>query len=381
MTREEIVWLRQAQSIAKLGNWDQDPVTGELWWSDQTYLLFNLDPQKEKMTFEKFLQMVHPDDRNLIIDRTELALKSDDHPYKMEYKITCPDNDERIVYEEARINRNDMGEPIRIIGIIQDITSSKRAEDLRERNLARQQAINKLQGYLLGAWELKKKLKSITDTVIDIFDADFCRIWIIRPGDLCDAGCMHIESANPDMCTDRERCLHLVASSGRYTHIDGGHHRVPFGCYKIGRIASDRHSKLLSSNVTEDPQIHDHEWASNLGLKSFAGYQLQDDQEETVGVLALFSKNDIGPDEDLLLESLGHSTAQVIQTSMAQSRIKILSGFLPICASCKNIRDDKGNWNQMEAYIRERSEAEFSHGICPDCTQKLYPFMTDKNGD
>ena len=57
----------------------------------------------------------------------------------------------------------------------------------------------------------------------------------------------------------------------------------------------------------------------------------------------------------------------------AMNKVKILSGFLPICASCKKIRDDNGYWNNVEEYIRERSEAEFSHGICPDCVQKLYP--------
>ena len=57
----------------------------------------------------------------------------------------------------------------------------------------------------------------------------------------------------------------------------------------------------------------------------------------------------------------------------ALSKVKLLSGFLPICASCKNIRDDKGYWNQIESYIRDHSEAEFSHGICPECAKKLYP--------
>ena len=57
----------------------------------------------------------------------------------------------------------------------------------------------------------------------------------------------------------------------------------------------------------------------------------------------------------------------------ANSKIKILSGLLPICASCKKIRDDKGYWNRIETYIHDHSEAEFSHGICPDCAKKLYP--------
>ena len=55
------------------------------------------------------------------------------------------------------------------------------------------------------------------------------------------------------------------------------------------------------------------------------------------------------------------------------SQVKTLSGLLPICASCKKIRDDQGYWNQIESYIRAHSEAEFSHGICPECAKKLYP--------
>ena len=57
----------------------------------------------------------------------------------------------------------------------------------------------------------------------------------------------------------------------------------------------------------------------------------------------------------------------------ALTQVKILQGFLPTCASCKKIRDDQGAWNQMEVYIRNHSEAKFSHGICPDCARKLYP--------
>ncbi len=57
----------------------------------------------------------------------------------------------------------------------------------------------------------------------------------------------------------------------------------------------------------------------------------------------------------------------------ALEEVKILRDFLPICACCKKIRDDKGCWTQMEAYIRDHSEAEFSHGICLKCVKKLYP--------
>lgn len=56
----------------------------------------------------------------------------------------------------------------------------------------------------------------------------------------------------------------------------------------------------------------------------------------------------------------------------ALMEIKTLSGLLPICATCKKIRDDKGYWNQIESYISAHSKAEFSHGICPECANKLY---------
>jgi len=61
--------------------------------------------------------------------------------------------------------------------------------------------------------------------------------------------------------------------------------------------------------------------------------------------------------------------------------IKILRGLLPICASCKKIRDDQGYWSQIEVYIHEHSEADFSHGICPECARKLYPKFYKEPGN
>ena len=59
------------------------------------------------------------------------------------------------------------------------------------------------------------------------------------------------------------------------------------------------------------------------------------------------------------------------ELSQALQEVKVLRGFIPICMSCKKIRDDKGFWQQLESYIQKRSEALFSHGVCPDCYQKL----------
>lgn len=68
------------------------------------------------------------------------------------------------------------------------------------------------------------------------------------------------------------------------------------------------------------------------------------------------------------------------QLEHSMKEIKTLRGFLPICASCKKIRDDKGYWTQIESYISRHSEAEFSHGICPECFDKLYSQALGRKG-
>ena len=65
------------------------------------------------------------------------------------------------------------------------------------------------------------------------------------------------------------------------------------------------------------------------------------------------------------------------ELSNALAEVKTLRGFIPICSSCKKIRDDEGYWQQVEEYIRDRSNIEFSHGICPDCAKKIYPQLFD----
>ncbi len=85
-----------------------------------------------------------------------------------------------------------------------------------------------------------------------------------------------------------------------------------------------------------------------------------------------------------LNEQLALDIAQQKQTEKEKERlisklqkaldeVKTLSGLIPICAQCKKVRDDKGYWSQIESYIHEHSDADFSHGICPDCAEELYP--------
>ena len=76
------------------------------------------------------------------------------------------------------------------------------------------------------------------------------------------------------------------------------------------------------------------------------------------------------------------ATAQeslIAQLQAALKEVKTLSGLLPICASCKKIRTDKSTWQQIEAYITSHSDADFTHGICPECAHRLYPELYENN--
>ena len=104
-----------------------------------------------------------------------------------------------------------------------------------------------------------------------------------------------------------------------------------------------------------------------------------------LSIFALIKERKFSEDLNVLFSRSGELASIALQNSRnldplreALAKIKTLHGLIPICASCKKIRDDKGYWNSVESYIRERSEAEFTHGICPECSEKLYPGLIKK---
>ena len=242
--------------------------------------------------------------------------------------------------------------------MLADITKRKQADLSRERSLVRQKQLNLLQQTLLSPGKLEQKLKKITDGVVDIFGADFCRIWITGPGDLCDVGCIHAAATvGPHVCLHKDRCLRLLASSGRYTHTDGVvHRRVPFGCYKIGRIASEKEQRFLTNDVQSDNRIHNREWAKENGLVSFAGYQLRLPGGDALGVMALFSKKPITCEEDAQLNILSNTVTQVIQTARADE--ELLETLNEATRLNKYLNEQTARANEMADLARKASAAK-----------------------
>ena len=120
--------LENAQRIAHIGNWDWDIITNELRWSDEIYRIFGVKPQEFEATYDAFLGIVHPDDRDYVIRSVDEAVH-EKRPYSIDHRIVLPDGTERVVHEQGEVIFDQAGKPLRMSGTVQDITERKRAED------------------------------------------------------------------------------------------------------------------------------------------------------------------------------------------------------------------------------------------------------------
>lgn len=159
------------------------------------------------------------------------------------------------------------------------------------------------------------RLVRITDEVVSFLGAELARIWIVAPGDRCEAGCLHARFRTPPhFCQSREFCLHLVASSGRYRHTDGAvHSRVPLGAYKVGRIAAGIEPGSAFNGLAADPHFHHVRWIKRLALFSFAGFPILSPEGRPAGVLAAFSRQPISAREAGRVQELAAIAARVLE--------------------------------------------------------------------
>lgn len=127
-------------------------------------------------------------------------------------------------------------------------------------------------------------------------------------------------------------------------------------------------TKVIEQNTATNLAIDIMKTKENENIQvEHSATAIRNDNEEIIGVVMMI--RDIS--ERIKTQKSREKLINKLQAALTQ--IRTLSGLLPICASCKKIRDDKGYWNQIEYYIQEHSEAEFTHSICPECTKQLYP--------
>ncbi|MDP2785222.1 MAG: EAL domain-containing protein [Sulfurimicrobium sp.] len=138
--------LSRAQQIAGVGSWDWDINGKKLYWSDEIYRIFGLQPQEFGATYEAFLERVHPDDRDKLTQAVNAALAGEQF-YNIEHRIVRRDGTERVVLELAEVIRDSAGQAVDMNGTVQDITERRRAEeDLR---LADEVFENSIEGIII----------------------------------------------------------------------------------------------------------------------------------------------------------------------------------------------------------------------------------------
>jgi PAS domain S-box-containing protein len=250
-------------------------------------------------------------------------------------------------------------------GILRDISERKRAEQ----RLRAQYATTRI---LSEAETLKEATSGILQTICETLGWDLGLYWTIDP----EVNALrHVESwgmlgSLVLAFTQSERSVTFTPGVG-----------LP------GRVWANKAPAWIpdlqqDDNFPRAPQAKKAGLCSGFGFPILLGGEVQ-------GVLEFFSRRSQAPDQDLLAlfgsigGQIGQFTARkqseadrerlIRELQDALANIKTLRGLLPICASCKKIRDEGGSWNQIEEYILARSEALFTHGICPDCARKQHP--------
>jgi len=168
---------------------------------------------------------------------------------------------------------------------------------------------------MTSSLNLHEVLNTITEGLVDDLDAAFARIWLIGPGDLC------AECYKASDCANRERCLHLEASAGMYTNLNGEYRRIPLGALKIGRIAQGE-GRMCTNDVLNEERLPNKQWLRENRLQSFCGYPLVF-RDELLGVVAMFSRQKMSKEEFDRLALFANQAAIAIKNAQLFESAKL----------------------------------------------------------
>jgi PAS domain S-box-containing protein len=228
-----------------------------------------------------------------------LALQGERNPEALVGFRVFETSEERWSIVKARPVFDQQGRVRMAINIFHDITERRRTEEVLEQQ-ARQAVFSAdVRDALSGGGPLREVLQRCAEAIVRHLAAAFARIWILD---------------------ELKDVLELQASAGMYTHIDGGHSRVPVGELKIGLIARQRQPHL-TNDVPNDPRVSDKEWARRERMVAFAGYPLTI-EDRLVGVMAMFSREELARDTIEALASVADVMAQGVERKRIEDALR-----------------------------------------------------------
>jgi PAS domain S-box-containing protein len=320
LKRSEL-FLNTTGKMAKVGGWELAADTLELSWTDETYRIHEV-PISYKPPIDKAINFFHPDDRPKLESAIKRALDNGE-PYDMETRFITAKGKPLWTHTICK-PVVEGGKTVKLIGTFQDITERKQSEkkltesEERFRNLAENSIVG---------------VNIIQDGILKYVNLKFAEIFGYSVEECLDHMPYQRLVHPEDLETVQDNILKRLSREAESLHYTFR------GVKKSGETV---HLEIFGSSI-----------------------QFEGKAATFATILDITERVNVEQEREKLISDL----------KSALKEIKQLSGLLPICAHCKKIRNETGYWDQVESYIHEHSEAQFSHGICPECAEKYYPDM------
>src|SRR5262249_34648598 len=294
--REERLLL--ATTAVRVGVYEWDVLADRAAWeNERMYEIFGHTEADGSLSKAQLIERyVHSDDVTSLEQALADGMKSG-RPFHTVYRIHRKDGALRWLELAASFELARDGAPIRMIGVLADITERKRVEEANLKRVALRADVSAALAEHKGS--LQSMLQKSAEALVRHLGAAFARIWTLNP---------------------KESVLELQASAGMYTRLNGRHSRIPVGELKIGLIAKERQPHL-TNDVANDPRISDPEWAREQKLVAFAGYPLLV-EDRVVGVMAMFARRPLTEDTVEALATIAAPIAQGIELKRTEEALR-----------------------------------------------------------
>lgn len=319
--------LAEAQRIAHIGSWEFDLLTNRIYWSAEIYRIFEISPESFDTSYESFLELVHPEDREAVNKAYENALITRT-PYEFEHRISLPDDRCKYVLERCETTYDANGIALRSIGTVQDVTDRKLAEIALAHANRALQALCAVNRELVHATDESALLQSICQVIVE--QKGYQMAWVCYVQD------------------DAAKSIKLMASAGEkpechLAKMQASWAEEAFATGLCGRAVRSGKTQLLKDLVAQNQQIV-------LGQTEHAGHgciasitlPLQDKTGAVFGVLNVHTHEDVFTDREIeLLEEMARDLAFGVRTNrMRLERDRV-------------IEQNKGHLAQLHANLEE----------------------------
>ena len=362
--------LRVASELGNIGLWSWDILRNTYNINQAALEMFRMK-QREGYTLEDWVNSIVPEHRELVRKELGEALAKEDGIFNVQYQIIYRGMYKKWIHTYGRVStRDSKGNPIRISGTHVDITDRKRVEKQLNNEVIISSLYAGFARSLLNFRDEDELARMVCRTSVDILCSDFCFAGYFDPEQ--DKYFFHgINRKKTDKfaisfdtkeLAKKEEFLYLFIKAGTPKLINDiqNEEHLLFGKIHVNRLffypsfTPSQDLVFVIAVNAEDNYTPSH-WESIQWITSLYAQALERVRLE---------KQNLQKTKEL------EETVEKLKEAL--NTVKKLHGLLPICARCKKIRDDEGYWHEVEVYIRQHTDAEFSHGICPQCAKELY---------